>query len=80
MATYFYLSFGCWCSFSCFPFYWETEEVVRKIFCIKEYGQTASNRLVNVRRLQGGYYYSETQPSESGNFWRFVDGEPMIWE
>jgi hypothetical protein len=25
------------------------------------------------------YYYSETQPTESGNFWRFIDGEPTVW-
>lgn len=25
------------------------------------------------------YYYSETQPSESGNYWHYVSGEPTIW-
>ena len=25
------------------------------------------------------YYYSETQPSESGNFWHYVDGVPTPW-
>ncbi|MBR6688176.1 MAG: leucine-rich repeat domain-containing protein, partial [Clostridia bacterium] len=26
------------------------------------------------------YYYSESQPTESGNFWHYVDGEIEIWE
>ncbi|MCD8309419.1 MAG: leucine-rich repeat domain-containing protein, partial [Clostridia bacterium] len=26
------------------------------------------------------YYYSETQPSGSGNYWHYVDGEIVIWE
>ena len=26
------------------------------------------------------YYYSETEPTEEGNFWRWVDGVPTIWE
>ena len=26
------------------------------------------------------YYYCETQPTESGNFWHFVDGVPTKWE
>ena len=25
------------------------------------------------------YYYSESQPTESGNYWRYVDGEIVIW-
>jgi hypothetical protein len=25
------------------------------------------------------YYYSETQPTEEGNFWHWVDGEVVIW-
>ena len=25
------------------------------------------------------YFYSETEPTESGNFWRFVDGVPTKW-
>ena len=25
------------------------------------------------------YYYSETQPTEEGNFWHYVDGEPVIY-
>jgi len=25
------------------------------------------------------YYYSETEPSAEGNFWRYVDGVPTIW-
>jgi len=26
------------------------------------------------------YYYSETQPTEPGNFWHYVDGKPTPWE
>ena len=25
------------------------------------------------------YYYSESQPTESGNYWRYVDGKIVIW-
>ena len=25
------------------------------------------------------YFYSETEPTEEGNFWRYVDGKPVIW-
>ena len=26
------------------------------------------------------YYYSETQPENTGNYWHYVDGIPTIWE
>ena len=25
------------------------------------------------------YYYSETQPTTSGNYWRYVNGVPTAW-
>ena len=25
------------------------------------------------------YYYTETQPTESGNYWHYVDGVPTVW-
>jgi hypothetical protein len=25
------------------------------------------------------YYYSETTPAESGNYWHYVDGVPTPW-
>ncbi len=25
------------------------------------------------------YYYSETKPTEKGNFWYYADGEPVPW-
>ena len=25
------------------------------------------------------YYYSESKPAESGNYWHYVDGEIVIW-
>ncbi len=26
------------------------------------------------------YYYSETEPTEEGNFWHYVDGVPTVWD
>ena len=26
------------------------------------------------------YYYSESQPTEEGNFWHWVDGAPTVWD
>jgi len=26
------------------------------------------------------YYYSEAEPTESGNYWHYVDGEVVVWE
>lgn len=26
------------------------------------------------------YYYSESQPTTSGNYWHYVDGVPTVWE
>ena len=26
------------------------------------------------------YFYSETQPTEDGNFWHYEDGTPIIWQ
>ena len=34
-----------------------------------------NNYLLNATR----YYYSESQPSEEGNFWHYVDGEIVVW-
>ena len=25
------------------------------------------------------YYYSETQPTTTGNYWHYVDGVPTVW-
>ena len=25
------------------------------------------------------YYYSETEPTVSGNYWHYVDGEIVVW-
>ena len=35
----------------------------------------SNNPLKNATR----YYYSETEPTTSGNFWHWVDGEVVIW-
>ena len=34
-----------------------------------------NNALISAPR----YYYSETQPTTAGNFWRYVDGLPTAW-
>ena len=34
-----------------------------------------NNRLTDAKR----YYYSESRPVESGNYWHYVDGEIVIW-
>ena len=26
------------------------------------------------------YYYSETEPTEEGNYWHYVNSEPVVWE
>ncbi len=50
------------------------------------YGGTEENWAnINIRTLNSGltdaprYYYSETQPTEDGNFWHYVDGVPTAW-
>ena len=39
-------------------------------------GSLGNDYLTNATR----YYYSETEPTESGNYWHYVDGVPTIWE
>ncbi|MBO4323293.1 MAG: hypothetical protein J5836_01380, partial [Clostridia bacterium] len=34
-----------------------------------------NNYLINATR----YYYSEEEPTESGNYWHYVDGVPTEW-
>ena len=34
------------------------------------------NRITDAGEL---YYYSETEPTKSGNFWHYSDGEPVAW-
>lgn len=29
--------------------------------------------------VKGVYWYRDTKPTEEGNFWHYVDGEPVIW-
>ncbi len=33
----------------------------------------------NVLNAATKYFYSESEPTEEGNFWHYVDGEPTIW-
>jgi len=39
-------------------------------------GSNCNSYLENATR----YYYSESEPTESGNFWHYVDGVPTKWE
>ena len=41
-----------------------------------ENSNAQNDYLVNATR----YYYSETEPTEEGNFWHWVDGEPTVWD
>lgn len=36
---------------------------------------TGNNELLNATV----YFYSETEPLEDGNYWRYVDGVPTVW-
>ena len=51
-------------------YYKGTAEQWKKIYISSD-----NSRLTDATR----YYYSESQPSESGNYWRYVDGEIVIW-
>jgi hypothetical protein len=42
---------------------------------IKEYNGGKGEELLNATR----YYYSETKPTEEGNYWHYVDGEIIEW-
>ena len=37
-------------------------------------GSNNSN-ITNTKR----YYYSESKPTGSGNYWHYVDGKPTVW-
>ncbi|MBQ4268694.1 MAG: leucine-rich repeat domain-containing protein, partial [Clostridia bacterium] len=37
----------------------------------------SSNRILTIAMR---YYYSESEPTEAGNYWRYVDGAPTKWE
>lgn len=53
------------------------EPCVGKVI-FKEYGKNFlghTSHLTNATR----YYYSESQPVESGKYWHYVDGEIVIW-
>ena len=40
---------------------------------------SANMALLGTSGTDPRYYYSETQPAESGKFWHYVDGEPTPW-
>lgn len=39
---------------------------------IKSYG---TNYLISATK----YFYSETEPTDDGNYWRYVGGVPTVW-
>lgn len=53
-------------------FYEGTKEQWQKI----DVDQKGNDALLN----STVYFYSEEAPTEEGNFWRLVDGEPLAWE
>jgi len=53
-------------------FYEGTEEQWQKIDLDQEGNDALLNSTV--------YFYSEEAPTEEGNFWHLVDGEPLAWE
>lgn len=52
-----------------------------KIYCEKtqEDWEALSLKLSD-QQLLSLYYYSEEQPQQSGNYWRYVNGTPTVWE
>ena len=66
----------------------EDEEIIVSQIAIKYYEEHYNFALFfkgNVR-LDGGsntsfevFYYSETEPTESGNYWHYVNGTPVVW-
>ena len=63
-----------YCDSLTYVYYTGSEEEWNNIEIDNEYDNNAN--LVNATR----YYYSETEPTTEGNFWHWVDGEPMAWE
>lgn len=51
-------------------YYTGTVEDWNKI-SIEEYNDKLTSSII--------YYYSESQPTTSGNYWHYVDGEVVIW-
>ena len=43
--------------------------------------ETAWNNLSGHENVDSGtiYFYSENQPAGSGNYWHYVDGQPVAW-
>ena len=45
-----------------------------------EWGRISINSNNSYLKNAARYYYSESEPTKSGNFWHYVDGVPMKWE
>ncbi len=63
----------CGCESLTTVYYEGTEEEWQGILVRNEYG--LNGPLVNARR----YVYSEAQPTEGGEAWRYVEGIPTVW-
>ena len=64
--------FGC--SFDTLLYYGGTEEEFQSIEGL--YGLLSGNgTLLRMKR----FLYSETEPTEPGNYWHYVDGKPTLW-
>lgn len=56
-----------------------------KITSVYYKGSSRDWRGISIGALNGRltsatrYYYSENQPTTSGNYWRYVDGVPTVW-
>ena len=42
---------------------------------ITQYSWGLPNYIMEAKR----YYYSSTKPTESGNYWHYVDNKPTSW-
>ena len=42
-------------------------------------GETEQWTKLNFKSNANVYYYSESQPTEEGNYWHYVDGVPTVW-
>ena len=57
-------------------YYGGTKTQWSNIYMESIYSTTFFSKLTSIPR----YYYSETHPTEEGNFWHYVDGAPTVWQ
>lgn len=68
------ISFGEDCFEGCTSFKYFFYDGTKKEF---DDSKISSNLGVDASKI---YYYSETEPTESGQYWHYVDGMPTIWQ